>query len=149
MNLLTKAAYFWYDVSEGILSNVTTLVIFICTGTRYVQIVCFKKNNKKVLYLFKYLKKAIRSILLKQRHCFKIDMIKIFNGAVLSINAENPWERLGPCFYQVLLIWKTQPTSALVMWRSVELHLPWIKYQWQQRLEGEPIRMSQSDNAFV
>lgn len=58
----TKATYFWYDVSEGVLSKVTTLVIFICNGTRCVQ---FVLKDNKILYLFKYLKYPF-SLMLKQ-----------------------------------------------------------------------------------
>ncbi len=56
----TKATYFWYDVSERVLSKVTTLVIFICIGTRFVQ---FVLKDNKILYLFKYLKMLIFNLI--------------------------------------------------------------------------------------
>lgn len=41
----TKATYFWYDVSEGVLSKVTALVIFLYVLVPDVYSLCLKITN--------------------------------------------------------------------------------------------------------
>lgn len=113
----TKATYFWYDVSEGVLSKVTTLVIFICIGTRCVQ---FVLKDNKILYLFKYLKCSF-SILLKQECCPCWRRSKSVIGLIFVcffLIARALWTLMF-VLSLVLLILHLQ---YFILWHSVRLH---------------------------